>query len=67
MGLVDAIWEKATPGSVALFTAAGITLYYIWFRVDEHVRIRRLGNYGPTMHHRLPLGMRSSVLSHHVR
>jgi hypothetical protein len=56
MGIVDTIWGNASPENVAIGTAAGISLYYIWFRVDEHIRLRRLGKPGPTLHHKLPLG-----------
>lgn len=56
MGIIDTVWDNASPENVAIGTAAGITLYYIWFRIDEHIRIRRLGKYGPTIKHKLPLG-----------
>lgn len=56
MGLVDTAFEHASFENVAAVTVAGVTLYYIWSLVDQHVRIRRLGNYGPTLRHRLPLG-----------
>ncbi|KAK0383268.1 hypothetical protein NLU13_9181 [Sarocladium strictum] len=57
MGIIDTVWDNASPENVAIGTAAGITLYYIWFRIDEHIRIRRLGKYGPTIKHKLPLGL----------
>lgn len=57
MGLVEALLEHVSIKSVTLWVVGGLTLWHIIQRIDEHIRIKRLGNYGPTIHNWLPFGM----------
>ncbi|KAK7422209.1 hypothetical protein QQX98_001732 [Neonectria punicea] len=57
MGIVEAVLEHV---SLKAIFAILITVYFIWHvasRVDEHIRIKRLGNYGPSLKTYLPLGL----------
>lgn len=57
MGLVDTALENASFDNIALVGGVCVGLYYVWALIDEHVRIKRLGNYGPTLYHYLPFGI----------
>lgn len=56
MGLVEAIAEHASFKSVALFFVGALVVQYIASRIIEHIRIRRLGNYGKALPYWWPLG-----------
>jgi cytochrome P450 len=57
MGLLETLFEHLTVKSVSIVSATSLTLWVVISRVDEHRRIRRLGNYGPTVHLYWPLGL----------
>lgn len=37
MGIVDIIWGNVSLENVVIGIVVGISLYYIWFRVDEYI------------------------------
>lgn len=57
MGLVEAFLEQASFKAVFLIAVAFYTIYYIGCRIDEHIRIRRLGHYGPYLRTYAPWGL----------
>lgn len=61
MGLVEAFLENASFKAVFLIAVAFYTIYYIGCRIDEHIRIRRLGRYGPYLRTYAPWGERISL------
>jgi hypothetical protein len=56
MGLVEAVAEHASFKSVSLFVLGALIVQYIASRIIEHIRIRRLGNYGKALPYWWPLG-----------
>lgn len=56
MGLVEAVAEHASFKSVALFIVGALFVQYIVGRIGEHIRIRRLGNYGKSHPYWAPFG-----------
>lgn len=57
MGLVDTLWRHVSFKSAAAFVVVFYTLYYLYNRLDEHFRLKRLGNRGFMISPRLPLGI----------
>ncbi|KFA76367.1 hypothetical protein S40288_07123 [Stachybotrys chartarum IBT 40288] len=57
MGLLESLLEHLSFRSLSIFSVAALALWLIAHRVDEHRRIRRLGNYGPTLRTKWPLGL----------
>lgn len=56
MGLVEQILERASVPSVLLFLAAGFALWGVYLKIDESVRLRRLGARAPKAVSRFPFG-----------
>lgn len=66
MGLIEAILEQVSLKAVFAILIAAYSVWHIICRIDEHRRIRRLGNYGPHLTTYFPLGessLTSFVLS----
>ncbi|KAM4059412.1 cytochrome p450 [Hirsutella rhossiliensis] len=63
MGLVEVVLEHVSIKSVALVILVALVLRLVLARVDEHRRIKRLGNYGPTIKNYAPLGIDFMVRS----
>ncbi|ODA76588.1 hypothetical protein RJ55_07858 [Drechmeria coniospora] len=57
MGLVDGALEHASLRSVSAILFVGLLLWTAACRLDEHRRIKRLGNYGVTLTSYLPWGL----------
>ncbi|KAI3342751.1 cytochrome P450 [Ustulina deusta] len=57
MGLVEQILERASVPSVLLFLAAGFALWGVCLKIDESVRLRRLGARAPKAVSRFPFGL----------
>lgn len=62
MGLVETVAANISFKSVAAFAVAALFINYVAGRIDEHVRIKRLGNYGRQFRAYLPFGTYSSPL-----
>jgi hypothetical protein len=56
MGLVETIAEHASVKSVVLFLIGAWLLQFVVNRIIEHIRIKRLGNYGKGLPYYLPFG-----------
>ena len=56
MGLVETLLELATVKSVSVFLLGSFVAWRVALRVDEHIRIKRLGNYGPKIPMWAPYG-----------
>ncbi|KAH7136548.1 cytochrome P450 [Dactylonectria macrodidyma] len=57
MGLIETVWEQASLKGVFAALIAFFSVWHIASRIDEHIRIRRVGNYAPTLKAYLPLGL----------
>jgi cytochrome P450 len=57
MGLVETIAEHASIKSVVLFLIGAWLLQFVVNRIIEHIRIKRLGNYGKGLPYYLPFGI----------
>lgn len=56
MGLLETLFEHVSPKATVGILFIAYIVYTITWRVNEHRRIRRLGNYGPFITYRLPWG-----------
>jgi cytochrome P450 len=57
MGLIETLLEHFSFKAAAIISGTSLVLWYIAKRLDEHRRITRLGNYGPTFKTTWPLGL----------
>jgi hypothetical protein len=57
MAIVETVAEHLTVKSVVGFLAAALFLRYVVLRVNEHIRIKRLGKYGFRVPSYLPFGL----------
>lgn len=56
MALIETVMEYASFKSVTLFIIGAWYLQFIVGRITEHVRIRRMGNYGKSLPYYWPFG-----------
>lgn len=56
MGLVELAAENLTVKRVALIVVGAVVLNYFVSRIVEHVKIKRLGNYGRQLRSYAPFG-----------
>lgn len=56
MGLVEAVLEHVSIKSAAFLILFALAVRLLLARVDEHRRIKRLGNHGPAVKTYAPLG-----------
>lgn len=56
MGLVETVAENISFRSVVGFACAALVFNYVVGRLNEHIRIKRLGNYGRQIKSRAPFG-----------
>jgi hypothetical protein len=56
MGLIETLFEHLSLKAAAIILGTSFTLWVILTRLDEHRRITRLGNYGPSFKVYWPLG-----------
>lgn len=57
MAIVETVAGHLTVKSVVGFLAAALFLRYVVLRVNEHIRIKRLGKYGFRVPSYLPFGL----------
>ncbi|KAF4122603.1 Cytochrome P450 [Geosmithia morbida] len=57
MGLIEAVTPHISFSSVTLVVLGALTLRYIVFRIDEHIHIKRLGNYATKVSSWAPFGL----------
>lgn len=57
MGLVETAAEHASVKSVSFFVVAVLVVHFAVSRINEHIRIRRIGNYGKSLPYWAPLGL----------
>lgn len=63
MGLVETVLQHLSLKFTLTFLVIAYAVWHILNRIHEHRRIRRLGQYGPYLRPRLPLGISISHLS----
>lgn len=56
MALIETIVEHVSFKSVVLFIVGAWVLQFVAGRIIEHIRIKRLGNYGRGLPYYLPFG-----------
>lgn len=57
MALVEEVIEHSSVGNAFLFLTLGYVLYQVYKRVDETIRLRKLGVRGPRVPNKLPFGL----------
>ena len=63
MGLVETLIEHLSLKAAAIILGTSFTLWMLFLRLDEHRRLTRLGNYGPTLRLYWPFGNFSSLVT----
>lgn len=63
MGVVEAVVEQLSAKFILSFLLFALVLRGVLRRLDEHRRIKRLGNYGKDMGSWVPLGSFTSMPS----
>lgn len=65
MGLIEAALEHLSLKFTLSFLVVAYTVWHVLNRINEHRRIRKLGQYGPYLRSKLPFG-RYLFLSNHL-
>lgn len=64
MGVVEAVVDQLSAKFIIFFLVFAVVLRKVITRLDEHRRIKRLGNYGKDMGSWIPLGSSASLSEH---
>lgn len=64
MGVVEAVVDQLSAKFIVFFLIFAVVLHKAIGRLNEHRRIKRLGNYGKDMGTWVPLGSLASLFEH---